>query len=98
MTGTAMPGEIGNCAVAAHRSYIYGRFFNRLNEMEVGDVVSITSKGGTHKYKVFEIVRVLPTDTSVLNYRENDKLLSMITCDPLKNPTHRLVVKSRLIE
>jgi sortase A len=98
MIDTAMPGKEGNCAVAAHRSYTYGRFFNRLPEVTIGEVVTLTDKTGTYKYKVFNIERVLPAEVNVLNYNENDKILSMITCDPLKNPTHRLVVKAKLIE
>lgn len=35
--GTALPGTAGNCCVAGHRNYTWGKFFNRLNEVTVGD-------------------------------------------------------------
>lgn len=34
MNHTAKPGQIGNFAVAGHRSYTYGRHFNRLDEIK----------------------------------------------------------------
>ncbi|MDD3368570.1 MAG: sortase, partial [Lachnospiraceae bacterium] len=30
MEGTAYPGETGNCAIAGHRNYNFGLYFNRL--------------------------------------------------------------------
>lgn len=44
--GTAMPGEVGNFAVAGHRSYTYNEFFNRLDEMEIGDEIKVKTPRG----------------------------------------------------
>ena len=36
LEGTTAIGEPGNTVLTAHRSHTYGRFFNRLDELEVG--------------------------------------------------------------
>ncbi len=46
LTGTDTPGEIGNSLIAAHRSHTYGRFFNRLDEVNVGDKILVNTDDG----------------------------------------------------
>lgn len=95
LTGTANLGENGNAAIAAHRSRKKGRLFNRLNELEEGDVVKINMKGEVVEYTVFRTTRVKPTDISVLSSNDKEAVLTLITCDPLVNPTHRLIVQAK---
>ncbi|WP_411345311.1 class D sortase [Paenibacillus sp. WLX1005] len=85
-------GEIGNFAVAAHRAHKYGRLFNRLNEVKNGDTIQIEAKGKTYHYTVDNIQIVEPTDVAVLNSNGKEQELTLVTCDPLINPTHRLIV------
>lgn len=89
--GTGNIGEIGNVALAAHRSYTYGRFFNRLDELQVGDKVYIITQSATYEYTIYQKLFVKPNDVSVLNRNNKDKILTLITCHPLFNPTGRLV-------
>lgn len=96
-TGTAMPGEKGNFAVAGHRSYTYNKFFNRLDELEEGDEIIVKSKKGEYTYKVYEKKVVEPTEVSVLNKTE-DATITLVTCTPIRIATHRLIVKGRLVE
>lgn len=93
---TKKPGEDGNCALAAHRSFTYGRFFNRLDEVVVGDKVNIDTETNKFTYTIFEKKRVLPNDTSVLNSQKGKKYITLITCDPMKEPTHRLILVGKL--
>jgi sortase A len=51
--GTGMPGEKGNFAVAGHRSYTYSQYFNRLDEIKVGDEIEVQTKKGDFVYKVY---------------------------------------------
>lgn len=90
--GTGNIGEIGNVALAAHRSYTYGRFFNRLDELKVGDKIYIMTRNTTYKYTVYQKLFVKADDVSVLNRNNKDKILTLITCHPLYNPTGRLVI------
>jgi len=96
MKETTPLGEIGNAAIAAHRARTTGRLFNRLNEVAIGDIITVKTKEQTYNYEVYEITVVKPTDLSVLKGNGKDKMLTLITCDPLVNPTHRLIVHARL--
>ncbi|MEK5024417.1 MULTISPECIES: class D sortase [unclassified Paenibacillus] len=97
MKETAPIGEIGNAAIAAHRSRTTGRLFNRLNEVKVGDTISVKTSDQEYKYEVYDISIVEPTDVSVLNGNKQDKILTLITCDPLVNPTHRLIIHAKAV-
>lgn len=97
MKETTTFGEVGNAAIAAHRARTTGRLFNRLNEVEIGDVINIQTSGEKYQYKVYDISIVEPTDVSVLKGNGKDQLLTLITCDPLVHPTHRLIVHAKLL-
>jgi LPXTG-site transpeptidase (sortase) family protein len=95
-TGTALPGEEGNCAITGHRSYLWGEYFNRLDELEHGDSIELERGGATYTYIVREKFVVTPDQTWVLNHREGHEL-TLITCTPIRVATHRLVVKAVLV-
>ncbi|RJX37868.1 class D sortase [Paenibacillus pinisoli] len=96
LTETAPIGEVGNAAIAAHRMRAKGKLFNRLNEVKEGDKIIVETKGETYTYVVTGTSIVEPTDVSVLNYNKTDRRLTLITCDPVVNPTHRLIVHAEL--
>ncbi|MHC1721475.1 MAG: class D sortase [Clostridiaceae bacterium] len=93
--GTALPGENGNCCIAGHRSYTYSQFFNRLDELKVGDEISIKTTKGTFKYVVYDKFVVEPSQVEVLKPTK-DATLTLVTCTPIRVATHRLIVKARL--
>ena len=92
ITGSSKFGEVGNVAIAGHRGRSYGVFFNRLDEIKNGDIIEVITKEKHYKYTVYKVHRVEPDDVSVLNSNGKDKILTLVTCDPVKNPTHRLIV------
>lgn len=96
--GTAMPGEIGNSAIAGHRNYTFGSYFNRLDELAVGDQIIVEYGKNTYTYEVYETLVVLPEETSVLNQSKKDKVLTLITCTPVRVATHRLIIHALLVE
>jgi sortase A len=96
LEGTAIPGEAGNTAIAAHRSRTYGKNFNRLGEMRTGDVITVRTDEGKFDYIVFDTYLVKPNNLSVLNEKEDETILTLITCHPVVNPTHRLIVQASL--
>lgn len=96
LTETAPIGEVGNAAIAAHRMRAKGKLFNRLNEVKEGDKIMVETKGETYTYVVTGTSIVEPTDVSVLNYNKTDRRLTLITCDPVVDPTHRLIVHAEL--
>ncbi|MFD1772399.1 class D sortase [Paenibacillus rhizophilus] len=96
LTETVPLGEVGNAAIAAHRAHTKGRLFNRLNEVKIGDAITVRTKGQVYNYTVYDILIVDPTDVSVLEGNNKDRILTLITCDPLINPTHRLIIHAKL--
>lgn len=96
LTETTEIGQVGNAAIAGHRMRAKGRLFNRLGDVEIGDQIVVETKGETYTYTVYNVSVVEPTDVSVLNYNDKDKLLTLITCDPIINPTHRLIIHAKM--
>ncbi|MBS2970784.1 class D sortase [Metabacillus sp. KIGAM252] len=97
ITGTAALGEEGNTAIAAHRSRTFGRKFNRLNELKDGDLISVETEQKNLLFNVYKKSIVPPSDTSVLEKQGEGQTLTLITCDPVENPTSRLVIFARLV-
>jgi sortase A len=98
LKGTSPVGEAGNAAIAAHRSYTYGKQFNRLPEVEVGDTIRVVTKDKKLTYRIINEMIVLPDDLSVLRKDPSESILTLITCHPMKNPTHRYIVKAVLVK
>ena len=93
--GTGNAGEAGNFCVAGHRSYTYSEYFNRLDEIVVGDLITVQSKKGTFTYKVYEKKVVEPSEVSVLDPTK-DAEITLVTCTPIRIATQRLIIKGRL--
>ena len=77
---TALPGQIGNAAIAGHRT-TYGAPFFRVDELAVGDEIIVTTVQGTFRYLVTETKIVKPTDFSVLDPTP-DATLTLTSCNP----------------
>jgi sortase A len=74
---TALPGERGNAAFAAHRD----TFFRKLKDVRRGDRVVITTPEGAYEYVVQNTRVVPPTDVSVLEPTD-EAALTLVTCYP----------------
>ena len=96
-TSTVNPGEKGNCVIAGHRNYTFGKFFNRLDEVEIGDMIYVDTHEETFSYQVKEIKVVEPEDVSILE-NTDDEILTLYTCTPIYIATHRLVVIAERVE
>jgi sortase A len=89
-------GEYGNTVLAGHRGHSYGRLLNRLNEVKIGDIIVISTNEGDFKYKAYNIVIVKPEEIQVLYTDKKEKILSIVTCEPVYKPTLRLIVQGKL--
>lgn len=101
INGTGKPWTIGNYGIAGHRSHGYGRNFNRLDELAVGDVIEVLDTENNHySYKVNQKIIVYAKDVWVLNSQVDKKEITLVTCHPLyeKNPPTRLIIKGEMIE
>lgn len=94
LADTAMLEERGNSVLAGHRGHSRGRLLNRLNEVKLNDQVLIETDNGEKAYTVFNKVIVKPQETQLLAPTK-DKILTIVTCDPVRHPTHRLVVQAK---
>lgn len=90
---TAMPGDLGNFALAGHRNYDTGEFFLRLNKLEVNDDIIVSTHDKTFTYKVTDSFTVAPEDTYVLDKSE-DAIITLVTCT--YDGKDRLIVKGKL--
>jgi len=92
---TPLPGERGNVAIAGHRT-TYGRPFNRINELERGDLIILTTPVGRYTYKVSKPPWVTdPNDWSVAG-PSKDFLLTLTSCHPKGSAAHRIIVRAQL--
>jgi sortase A len=91
---TPMPGQLGNAAIAGHRT-TYGAPFNRLDELVAGDPIIITTLHGTYHYTMTQQLIVSPKQVDVLNPTPN-ATLTLTTCNPKYSASQRLVVKAVL--
>lgn len=93
--GTALPGEPGNAAFAAHRD----TFFRPLAGIKTDDTVLVTTPDGVHRYRVFATRVVQPSDVSVLRSGQLSQL-TLVTCYPFDfvgSAPQRFIVQAELI-
>jgi sortase A len=95
-TGTAMPGQAGNIAIAGHRT-THGAPFNGLGRVVPGERIVLTTTSGQNlTYVVSRTPQVVsPGDVEVLNYF-GDNRITLTTCNPEFSASQRLVVVGML--
>lgn len=101
VTQSAPIGGEGNAVIAGHRSYTYGRHFNRLGELEAGDEIRYTTaEGEDMTFLVSEILTIEPGDPATFaTPPEGTAQLTLYTCTPVRTATHRLLVRAlRVLE
>ena len=90
-----LPGQPGNAAIAGHRT-TYGAPFNRLDELEQGDEILVTTVQGSFRYEVREQLIVNPDQVEVLDDFGDDRL-TLTACHPKYSARQRIVVVAALI-
>jgi sortase A len=93
--GTALPGQLGNVAVSAHRD----TFFRPLRNIRRDDVIQFTTIRGTFRYSVVSTKIVQPSDVSVLA-SGNTEVLTLITCYPfyfVGSAPDRFIVRAKRV-
>jgi sortase A len=92
---TPLPGQPGNSAIAGHRT-TYGAPFNRVDELENGDEILITTAQGSFVYEVIGQQIVSPSQVEVLN-NQGDNRLTLTACHPKYSASQRIVVSASLV-
>ena len=98
--GTPLPGQIGNAAIAGHRTTHGAPFFN-IGDLHKGDRIKITTLAGTFTYQLYkDPFPVQPTQFSVVGPPQGNEPkveLTLTTCNPKYSASQRLIVKARLL-
>lgn len=90
-----MPNEVGNLCIAGH-NYVDNRFFSRLDELCIGDLVEVYGLyGQKQEYYVFQKYEVESNDLSCTNQEVgNNKIITLLTCDN-SNSNKRFVIQAK---
>ena len=95
--GTPLPGQIGDAAIAGHRT-THGAPFFRVNELAVGDKIVVRTLAGTYTYRVYHApFAVQPTDYGVVA-NTPDAELTLTSCNPRYSAAQRIVIKAKLVK
>lgn len=100
--GSAMPGAVGNFAVAGHR-VTYGKPFNRIEELAVDDPLVVQTPDTWYVYRVTNAEVVSPAQTEVLapvpgqpGVVPTEAQMTLTTCHPMYSARERYVVHAVL--
>lgn len=102
---TPLPGQPGNSAIAGHRT-TYKAPFNRIDELEPGDQITVQTLQGTFLYTVDSNpdpdggapsghIIVKPTDVWILDQGLVNRL-TLMACNPKFSAAQRIVVTATL--
>ena len=101
---SAMPGKVGNFAVAGHRA-THGEPFADLDRLEEGDRIVVETADEWLTYEVAWSQIVPPTTVELLEpvpghpgKKPKQRLMTLITCHPRWGSTERLAVGAQLVE
>lgn len=86
---TQLPGEVGNMALAGHRSGPLINSFREVMELRLGDALFLQTPVGWYTYRFRSIEYVLPNEVDVLapfprmsGAPGTDRILTLTTCHP----------------
>ena len=85
---TAMPGQLGNFAIAGHRGS-HGAPFADLPSLHIGDAIVVETETGWYTYRYRNLEYVRPDAVDVLlplpqqpQIEATDRIITMTTCSP----------------
>lgn len=91
---TSMPvgGENTNVVLAAHRGYRGIPMFREIEKLKQGDIVTFTTPFDTLTYQVTGMEIILPEDINKIRIQTGKDMLTLFTCHPYRENSHRYVV------
>jgi sortase A len=100
----AMPGEVGNFALAGHR-VTYGKPLNLIAELRPGDEIIVQTADGYYTYTFRNFDIVLPDATEVIapvpsmpEFKGKDRILTLTACNPMFSARERYVAYAELTD
>ena len=103
--GTAYPGSFGNAVIFGHSTLPllfnpenYMTIFATLPTLDYGDEILVKFDGINYRYRIEEMIEVVPEDISILEQHFDDSYLTLVTCVPPGTYLRRLIVRARLMK
>ena len=95
---TPLPGQLGNAAIAGHRT-TYGAPFFDLDKVKVGDLIEVDTVVGAYTYQVTGSTVVRPSEYAAVipTIDPNVATLTLATCTPAYTARNRLIVVASLV-
>ncbi len=100
--GTQLPGDIGNFALAGHRTG-WGAPLGDIGNLVVGDSIYIETADGWYRYVFRTFAYVMPTSIDVLEAvpetpgaAPTDRILTLTSCNPKLTAAERIIAYSVL--
>ncbi|MFZ4584339.1 MAG: class E sortase [Acidimicrobiia bacterium] len=93
---TPLPGQLGNSAIAGHRT-TYGAPFFDLDQLGAGDQIIVQTVTGKYTYAVRETGVVNPNQVEIVANTPGSAQLTLTTCNPKYSAAERLFVKAGLV-
>lgn len=100
----AMPGEVGNFALAGHR-VTYGKPLNLIAELRPGDEIIVQTADGFYTYTFRNFDIVLPDATEVLapvpdmpDFKGKDRIMTLTACNPMFSAQERYIAYAELTD
>lgn len=94
---TQMPGEVGNFAIASHRS-AYGGNLHLIHQLHVGDHIFVETQDGWYQYSFRNLEYVQPTGVGVLDpvpqtpgVQPTDRVITLTSCNPFYSTAERII-------
>jgi sortase A len=94
---TQMPGEVGNFAIASHRS-AYGGNLHLIHELHVGDHIFVETQDGWYQYSFRNLQYVQPTGVGVIDpvpdvpgVQPTDRMITLTSCNPFYSTAERII-------
>ncbi|MCU1474874.1 class E sortase [Amnibacterium sp.] len=101
--GTAMPGAVGNFAIAAHDTG-YGDAFRDVGKLRLDDLIYIQTEDGWYTYRFRNFQWVQPSEVGVIQpvpeqegTAPTARLITLTTCDPPYNAQEREIAYGTLV-
>ncbi|WP_344293036.1 class E sortase [Agromyces neolithicus] len=95
--GTQAPGEVGNFAIASHRS-AYSGGMHEIEQLQLGDAIYVQTKHGWYTYRFHDLEYVTPQTVEVLapvphhpELTPTDRIITLTSCNPLYSTDERVI-------
>ncbi len=93
---TPMPGQLGNAAIAGHRT-TFGQPFYDVDKLAVGDEIILTTLEGRFVYRVTGKSIVSPSDYQVIATSDPTRAtLTLTSCHPKYTARERIIITAEL--